>query len=178
MFAKLNYGFRHFLPAYIFLLMWCGRAISNPSRAMTVIAVACAFATALHATSFHPDYLSYVNFPRDKVWMQMTDSNLDWDQATRQIGPWLDRHPQRDRIIHVVPRSGRAGYVGPYYLGDRVHFVDRGKPPPTDGILIISPVWVSGVYDLPDQNPYQFLQSREPIDTIGHALLVYDLERK
>ena len=44
-------------------------------------------------------------------------------------------------------------------------------------MLIISPIWVTGVYD-DWNNPYEFLHDMEPIDVIGHALLVYDLDAK
>jgi hypothetical protein len=177
MFARLNYGFRHFLPAYIFLLMWAGRAASDAGKVACVVAWIGVAASAIHSLAFHPNEISYVNFPRERVWTQMTDSNLDWDHATRLVPRWLDDHPQPNRTVHVHPRLGRAGYAGRYYLGDRVHFVDRGKPPPTDGILIISPVWVVGVYDEPGKNPYAFLKDVEPIDMIGGALLVYDLDK-
>jgi len=108
----------------------------------------------------------------------MTDSNLDWNQCLRQIPAWLDDHAMlvRDRPVYIHPRAARADYVGAYYLNGRVRFVDRGKPPPTHGILIISPVWVAGVYDPPGENPYAFLQSAKPLGTIGGSLLVYDLD--
>ena len=174
--SGLNYSFRHFMPAYVFMLMWCGRALMRGGAALTALAWTGVAAAALHGLWFHPDYLSYVNFPREQIWMQMTDGNLDWDTATRQIGPWLDEHPQPGRTVHVAPRGGRIGYAGPYFLGDRVRFVERGKPPPTDGILIISPVWVCGVYDEPGKNPYAFLLEHRPIDMVGHSMLVYDLD--
>ncbi len=177
--ARMNTGFRHFLPAYVFWCMWAGGAIAQLGRWGTALAAACLLAASIHVATFHPDYLSYVNFPRKAVWMDMTDSNLDWNQSIRQIGPWLDRHPEfSNRTISVAPRLGQAEYVGPYWLDERVKFIDRGKPPPTSGILIISPVWVCGVYDDPTEapNPYEFLQSRTPIGWVGHSQLVYDLD--
>jgi hypothetical protein len=175
--ARMNYGFRHFLPAYVFILMWAGRAVAEAGWVVKALAWAGAAAGAVHGVWFHPDYLSYVNFPRERVWMQMTDSNLDWDQATRQIPRWLADHPHPQQQVHVALRSGQGGHAGSYYLGDHVHIVERGKPPPQTGILIISPVWVTGVYD-DGNNPYEFLRELEPIDVIGHALLVYDLDAR
>jgi hypothetical protein len=48
------------------------------------------------------------------------------------------------------------------------------EPAPTKGLLIISPVWVAGVYG---QEQYAFLRSRTPDGVIGHCMLVYDLDR-
>ncbi|MEO6437486.1 MAG: hypothetical protein ABIP55_17210 [Tepidisphaeraceae bacterium] len=175
--ARMNTGFRHFLPAYVFMLMWAGRCLVDAARPIALAAWAGALAAIGHAVSFHPNTLAYVNFPRQRVWMQITDSNLDWGQSIRQIGPWLDARPDEKRNVYVVPRGARAGHVGPYYLGgrERVKFLDRGKPLPAEGLLVISPVWVTGVYDEPGENPYAFLQSMTPVDTVGRSMLVYDL---
>lgn len=178
MVTRLNYGIRHFLPAYAFLFMWTGRCVIDSGRVITIAAWTGVLAAAAHAASFHPDYLSYVNWPRQKIWMQMTDSNIDWEQSVRQVIPWLDKHPFPGRPIYFVPVAARKMYDGAYYVGDRAHFVEHGKAPPRSGILIISPIWVCGVYD-PDLKvkPYEFLQSYDPIDMIGHSLLVYDLDQ-
>ena len=178
MFAHINYGFRHYLPPYVFMMMWAGRSLAGGGRAVAVIAWIGAVLAMIHSLAFHPDYISYVNYPRERVWMQMTDSNLDWEQSIRQIGPWLDAHPDAaKRTVYVVPRTARAGYEGRYNLDDRVRFLEYNKPPPREGIVIISPVCVCGVYTEAGKNVYEFLQSRQPIDMIGHCLLVYDFDQ-
>jgi hypothetical protein len=184
--ARMNYGFRHFLPAYVFMLMWAGRcvaaAVTTRQRWIAAVAWLGLAVAAVHSIAFHPNYLSYVNFPRERVWMQMTDSNIDWGQSMRQIARWLDAHPpparaaRAGRTVHVVTRTTWAGYDGRYHLGDRVHFIERGKPPPKGGILIISPIWVCGVYDIENIKTWEFLQSHKPIDMIGGCTLVYDLD--
>ena len=105
----------------------------------------------------------------------MTDSNLDWGQAIREINTWLARQPAGTRVT-VLSRIGKAGYVGPWYLDHRVRFLERGQPVPEHGLLVISPVWVCGVYDDPGENAYEFLQRREPVDVIGRSMPVYDLD--
>jgi len=180
MFARINYGFRHYLPPYVFMMMCVGRclAIAAEVRWASAKAWTGAAIAAIHAQAFHPDYISYVNYPRERTWMEMTDSNLDWEQSIRQIGPWLDAHPDlAKRTVYVIPRTGRAGYEGRYNLDDRVRFLEYNKPAPRDGIVIISPVCVCGVYTEPGKNVYEFLQSKQPIDTIGHCLLVYDFNQ-
>jgi hypothetical protein len=181
--ARVNYGFRHFLPGYAFMLMWAGRCVADGiaatmRRRLMVIACCAVAIAAVDSVWWHPNYLSYVNFPRDRVWMQMTDSNIDWGQSMRQIARWLDAHPPPGgKTVHVVTRTTWAGYDGRYWLGDRVHFIERGQTPPSDGILIISPIWVCGVYDAPDYKPYAFLRGATPVDMIGESTLVYDLDQ-
>jgi hypothetical protein len=178
MFARINYGFRHYMPPYVFMMMWAGRCLAGGGRAVAVVGWIGAAIAMIHSIAFHPDYMSYVNYPRSRVWMEMTDSNLDWEQSIRQVGPWLDAHPEiAKRAIYVVPRTGRAGYEGRYYLDDRVRFLEYNKPAPRDGMVIISPVCVCGVYTEQGRNVYEFLQSRRPIDMIGHCLLVYDFDQ-
>jgi hypothetical protein len=157
--------------------MWAGRAAVDLGRAGAIAAWVGAAAAAGHVARFHPDYLSYVNFPRRQVWMQMTDSNLDWGQGLKEVGRWLDAHPQPPgRAVHVLTRLGGPFYDGAWYLGDRVDLMSRSQSPPKSGLLIISPVWIAGVYDEPGENPYAFLQLRQPLAIVGHSMLVYDLD--
>ena len=74
--SKINIGFRHFLPAYTFMLMLSSR-VMLARIAWRSIAWSGAAIGGLHAVMFHPDYLTYLNFPRHRAWMQITDSNID-----------------------------------------------------------------------------------------------------
>ena len=194
--TRINIGLRHFLPAYVFLLMLAARALApatrgrfapaggdagppaaRPPRAAAVLAWAGGLAAALHALAWHPDYVAYVNWPRDRVWMQISDSNLDWGQGLKEVRTWLDRRAPRDgRPVHLLyfgdPNSPRRVA---HYLGDRVTLLGKQAPLPEEGLLIASMVWVAGPFDA--GNRYAALRSMTPIDTIGGALLVYDLRR-
>ena len=177
-FARMNYGFRHFMPAYIFILMWCGRCVATDKRWVALIAWLGVGAAAIHSVAWHPNYISYVNFPRERIWMQMTDSNIDYGQSMKQIARWLDENPQPPgRDVSVVTRTMYIGYDGHYHLHDRVRFLERGKAAPTSGLLIISPIWVCGVYDIDHWRPYEFLRERTPVAMIGDCTLVYDLDQ-
>lgn len=174
--SNMNYSFRHFLPAYVFILMWTSRALVGATlNARAVIWVMLGIAS-LEVLRFHPDYLSYINFPRHRVEYQLTDSNLDWGEGIRQIEPWLAKHPQyKSKPVRVLPRWDGAGLVVPYWTHGKVEQVWRSKPPPTDGLLIMSPVYACGVYD-GGFNPYEFLRKLEPIGWVGHSMVVYDLD--
>jgi hypothetical protein len=177
MFSNFNYSFRHFMPAYVFLLMWSSRCLAGAGRGWTIAAWAGVLVAAFHVASFHPDEMSYVNFPRKDLQYQITDGNLDWGQSIRQIDDWLNDHPEHaGRTVHLHARADGFLKTTVWYLGDRVHFVARGKRPPTNGLLIISPVRVCGVYD-EGANLYEFLEALEPIGWVGHSMPVYDLDR-
>jgi hypothetical protein len=176
--TRINMGFRHFLPAYVFMLMLGSRCVAAGGRYVAGVAWAGVLAAAVHVTSWHPDYLSYWNYPRPRWWLLSSESNLDWGQADRQIARWLDAHPPPPgKPVYVLTRYGVAGYDGPYYLDHRVEFLQRGKPLPSHGLVIISPIWVTGVYDEPGQNLYEMLLKLEPVGVVGHAMLVYDLDQ-
>lgn len=176
--SHVNIGVRHFLPAYVFLLLLGTRCLAPKPPAWAPIAAWGGVAlAALHVLSFHPDYLSYLNWKRDRPWMAISDSNLDWGQGLKQVRAWIDAHPMPpDRAIILL-------YFGDdlserrvrHYLGDRVAFSVRPELMPQSGIVIASPVWVAGPYDQKDV--YAPLRKREPIGQIGHSMLVYDLDR-
>jgi hypothetical protein len=190
--SKINMGFRHFLPAYVFMLMLSARCVAQESPRLgstelaevrrgswkAIIAWTAVLIAGVHATLFHPDYLSYLSYPRQQWWMDITESNMDWGQGLPEIAAWIDAHPQPSgKTISVAPRWDRQRVSYEWYIGDRrAKLLDRGDQPPTSGILIISPIWVTGVYDIPYPSPYEFVQSKKPIDVIGHSQLVYDLD--
>ena len=181
-FSGSNIGFRHILPAYVPLLMLCARSAAPLAgsivgrRVVWLVPWMGVAMAAVHVASWHPDYLSYINWPREKPWLAISDSNIDWGQSLKQVRRWIDEHPDR-----VAGRTVWLGYFGntegrsvPHYLGDRVKELQDGDPAPTQGLIIISPVWVAGVYGT---EQYAFLRNRTPDAVIGHCMLVYDLDR-
>ena len=62
-----------------------------------------------------------------------------------------------------------------YNLGRRVIQLHMGDAAPRSGVLILSPVSLSGLSESHDE--YAFLWRVAPHAVIGHALRVYDLDR-
>jgi hypothetical protein len=174
--TRINIGMRHFLPAYVFMLMLAGRSLRDERKGVAIAAWGALLVAALHAASFHPNYLSYVNWPRDRVYLSISDSNLDWGQSLKQVRDWIDRRPQTGRPVHLLyfgdPNSPMRIR---YYLRDRVIPIDRQGPLPRGGLLIASPVWVAGPFD--PAGRYAALRTLTPVDVIGDSMLVYDLDR-
>lgn len=181
----INIGFRHFLPAYIPLLMLATRclapAASASRRVASVVAWAAVSITAVEVHLWHPDYLSYVNPPRDRAVYAISDSNLDWGQSLKEVRTWLDAHPHDDRPVYIAYFGSPEGWSVRHYLGDRVIELPRhgGGLVPSAGLLIISPVALVGDYDADDR--YRELREADragrirPVAVIGHTMRVYDL---
>ncbi len=173
--SKVNIGFRHFLPAYAFMLMLSSRCVVRPGRGWVTLGWAGIAAAGIHALSYHPDYLSYLNAPRTKPYLEISDSNLDWGQSLKQVRDWLDAHPQGERAVSLS-YFGKDNQSVLYYLGDRVVPLDMyALRRPTTGLLLISPVRLAGVYE--DSDPFAALRPFEPDAVIGHSMLVFDLDR-
>jgi len=138
----------------------------------------CALAlTAVDAARWHPDYIAYVNWPRRDVYLKINDSNVDWGQGLKQANRWLDTHRQfvagRTVYLRASAVSNRAVR---HYLGGRVLQLHYGDVPPRHGVLIVSPVCLSGLSESADE--YAFLRGFGPDAEIGHALRVYDLDAR
>jgi hypothetical protein len=174
--SKVNIGYRHFLPAYIFAMAGACRCLERATIPRSAVAWCALGAAGLHVASYHPDYLCYTNFPRQKPYLAISDSNVDWGQGLKQARAWLDAHPQdRRRVcLRYFGTSANPECIR-YYLGDRVVTLGENDPPPPSGLLIISPVYEAGPYGPP--GAYAALQPFEPDAVIGHGLLVYDLDR-
>jgi hypothetical protein len=171
-FTNINTGFRHFLPAYVFMLMLASRAVCESTRAIGWAAWLL-IAVALGDTCmYHPDYLSYFNRPLAAPWLICNDSNIDWGQGLKQTRTWLDQHPVADRPVFI--RYDWDPVWVKYYLQNRAQRITQFEAPPTHGILIICPVWIAGYWDPGDA--YGFLRAYRPMAIIGHSMLVYDLD--
>ncbi|HEV8201065.1 MAG TPA: glycosyltransferase family 39 protein [Candidatus Polarisedimenticolia bacterium] len=174
--TRINIGVRHFLPAYVFLLLLGARALAGDPPRWRALGAWIGFGlTAIHGLMWHPDYIAYENLPRPRAYLDLSDSNVDWGQGLKQARDWIDAHPQpAGRPISLLyfgdPNSPRRVL---HYLGNRVSLIPPRAPLPADGLLIVSPVWVAGPFDIGDR--YKALRGLTPVDVIGHALLVYDL---
>lgn len=176
MLQSINIGWRHFLPAYVFMLMLGSRCLAagvSGRIAPWIIVVLVGVSTTLR---WHPDYLSYITWPRKDATLAISDSNLDWGQGLKEVHAWI--YQNQDFI------AGRPVYFRGFtvkeravehYLGSRVINLHFSDSPPHSGILIVSPVCLAGISE--SNNEYAFLKNVRPRALIGHTLRVYDLDR-
>jgi hypothetical protein len=172
--SKINLGFRHFLPAYAFMLMLASRAVVGRGRRWSALAWAGVAAAAIHALAYHPDYLCYINSPRTKPYLAISDCSVDWGQALKEVRTWLDAHSPKEKTVSLFYFGNDEGAVK-YYLNDRVVELHQYSPRPTEGLLLISVVRLAGAYEIGD--PYAALRSHEPDAVIGESIFVFDLQR-
>ncbi|WP_435018941.1 glycosyltransferase family 39 protein [Tundrisphaera sp. TA3] len=179
--SRFSIGFRHAFPCYIFLIMLVSRCASASGRFWKMACCGAALATALHSLSYHPNYIGYINIPREKAYLAISDSNVDWSQSLKQVRTWLDTHPTGSRPVTlayfgIAAMDGQeVGRLVEYYLDKRVTLLDDA-PLPTQGLIIASPVLIAGAYEANDR--FAALRQREPDDIIGDCMLVYDLDQQ
>jgi hypothetical protein len=172
--SKLSIGFRHFLPAYVFLLMLSGRALLVRGAWWRIITWCSVTWAAVNVFNWQPDYLSYANRDIDQIWLKMSDSNIDWAQSDKQVGEWIAAHVPANRPVMLLDFSTKPR---PKWAGANVTIGDRDldlSKQPTTGLYIVSPNWVTGQYD--DQDRLRALRNIRPTDIIAHSMLVYDLD--
>jgi len=172
----IQIGWRHALPAYLPLIMLASRGATFRHKLMTAAYWLLATLTLIDSTRHHPDYVAYFNRPLARPYEILSDSNLDWGQSLKPAGRWIDDN--RDwiagRPVHVRPFAvSNRGFRR--YVGDRARHLRFGDLPPTSGVLIVSPVCLSGVSESADE--YSFLRGVPPLGRIGRTLYVYDLDR-
>lgn len=173
---RLNIGWRHALSGYVLLIMWASRYMNGRSWHVLVCALA-AFSVAVDGLRYHPDYLVYTNWPRERVYESISDSNVDWGQGLKQARGWIDAHSDLIKGRTVWLRTFRGtNRAAAHYLGDRASYIRDARFAPDRGLLIISPAALVGLSEA--GNTYAFLRSRRPIAVIGHSLLVYDLDER
>jgi hypothetical protein len=177
MLQNINIGWRHFLPAYVFMLMAASRCAAGGVTGRLVPFITIAIVGIITPLRWHPDYLAYINWPRKEIHLDISDSNLDWGQALKQTADWIDRHQafinHRPVYLRAVGVSNRGVS---HYLGGRVIQLHYGDMPPRSGILILSPVSLSGISESNDR--YAYLRHTLPREIIGHTLRVYDLDNR
>jgi hypothetical protein len=175
--SGISIGFRHFLPAYVFLLLLATRCFAARGAIWQWVGWIGVAATAVHGSLQHPNYIAYINFPRHQVWTKISDSNLEWGQSLKQVGRWLESHPQRsDKPVYLAHYLAERGPHAAHYIGNRAAVLTSDRPMPTSGLLIISPTWLVSAYQQGDY--YAALHQREPINVIAGSMLVFDLDKK
>ena len=172
--TKVDIGFRHFLPAYLFMILVASRtAVVGPKWAVAGFALA--IAAAIHAWTFYPDYLAYLNAPRHQAYMDINDSNIDWGQGLKAARQWIEAHPKRTVFVRDFGWGPARLFNVRKCIGPAGHVIDKGAPLPREGVLIISAGPLAGVYERSD--PFRVLRAYEPDAVLAHCMMVYDLDR-
>ena len=103
-------GIRYLLPGLPFLLVYASRSLADTRRPR--LAVGLSLWCVLSALSYHPHYMSYFNEligPRVNAYRFLADSNLDWEDRSRDIARFRAEHPGIDLVVE--PEAPRAGWI-------------------------------------------------------------------
>jgi dolichyl-phosphate-mannose-protein mannosyltransferase len=182
--SDINLGERYLLPAYPFLMVVAARVAAQglfaASRAPRYVVAGLLAWHVAGTLKVHPHHLTFFNEiaggPRGGL-RYLGDSNLDWGQDLKGLGPWMR--------AHGVPRV-KLAYFGtalPEYYGfdfDRLPSIGflNARPATLDiaagDVVAVSATCLQGIY-FEDPTIYRFLDAVRPIDAIGNTIYVYRL---
>ena len=186
--SGINYGVRHLLPVFPFLMVLAGAGAWNLRQRHRALATVVAVLVAFHAVSSlraFPNYIPYSNElwggPRNthKV---LADSNVDWGQGLKDMKEYIDQHHIQDCwfayfsvLVVDVSYYGIPCKKLPVAFEDLIQFPMQIIPPQVDGPVFISSTEVSGTYWRSQWgNPYLPFQQVPPSALIAGSILVYD----
>jgi hypothetical protein len=111
--AEPQLGIRYLLPGLPLLALFASASVAGsllPRLRLVVLALLLWFAGS--SLSYMPHPMSYFNEligRRIDAWRYLADSNLDWEDRTREIERYRAAHPERPLVLS--PLEPQAGYV-------------------------------------------------------------------
>jgi hypothetical protein len=147
--AEPQLGIRYLLPGLPFLALYASAVLAEPlGGRLRALVLALAAWCALSSLSYQPHPMSYFNEligPRIHAWRYLADSNLDWEDRTRDIAAYQAAHP--DRPLVVSPQEPQPGYVL---------------------------VYANDLVGIRDPERYRWLrESFRPVEHVGYSVLVF-----
>jgi 4-amino-4-deoxy-L-arabinose transferase-like glycosyltransferase len=188
MFSAVNYGVRHLLPIYPFLIVLAALGAWNLGQRHRALAALVAFLVVFHVVSSvraFPNYIPYANElwggPRN-VHRVLADSNVDWGQGLKAMKAYIDqRHIKECWFAYLGALPVDVSYYGipckglPTSFANLIQLPMPVVPPQVDGPVFISATELAGTYWRADwTNPYLPFQQTLPSALIADSILVYD----
>ena len=186
--SGINYGVRHLLPVYPFLIVLIAFSAWNLAQRHRAFAVLVALLVVFHIVSSvrsYPNYLSYAN----ELWggpqnihRILADSNVDWGQGLKVMKRYVDQHQIKDCwFAYFGSFVVDATYYGipckplPAFYANAAQLPMAAVPKYIDGPVFISSIEVVGPYWLGDwANPYFPFSKTPPVDLIANSILVFN----
>lgn len=186
--SGINYGIRHLLPMFPYVIILAAAAAWNLAGSHRVFAVAVTAVVILHvASSLHafPNYISYAN----ELWGGpaktheiLADSNVDWGQGLVEMKQYIDQHQIKNcwfayfgSLIIDASHYGIPCKPLPTAFGDLMRLPMPVVPPEVDGPVFLSATEVTRTFWRADGvNPYSSFQAMRPSALIADSILVYN----
>jgi hypothetical protein len=188
MVSAFNYGVRHLLPVYPFLIVLIASGawhLGQQHRALAALVAALILFHVASSVRAFPNYISYAN----ELWggpenahRILADSNVDWGQGLIAMKRYIDAHQIKDCWFGYFA----SGIVDVSYYGipckplptsymDMRQLPMPALPPQIDGPVFISSTEMSGIFWRGVwSNPYLPFQKIQPSALIANSILVYD----
>jgi 4-amino-4-deoxy-L-arabinose transferase-like glycosyltransferase len=167
-----NIGLRYVLAVYPFLCVLGGIGAVALWRRREKWGKAAAILLLLWAgmaeITVYPDHLAYFNEiaggpEGGRDWL--VDSNLDWGQDLKGLGAWMKANGVDSLYLDYF------GMACPEYEGVTIERYFNG------GYIAVSVTNLLGVYRESERERYRFLMEAEPVASIGHSIMVYNVSR-
>lgn len=186
--SSVNYGVRHLLPVYPFLIILVSYAawrLANWSRKLAVLVAVLVVCHAGSSLRAFPNYIPYANEAwggSSKTYELLTDSNVDWGQGLIALKQYIDQHQIKScwiayytSTIVDVSYYGIPCHVLPPPYTAAIPMQAPVVPPQVDGPVFIGAMVLSQPYFRPDSpNPYLPFQHKTPSALIADSILVFD----
>jgi hypothetical protein len=186
--SGINYGVRHILPIYPFLIILVSFAAWNLGMRHRALAAVVGFLMIFHAASSvraFPNYIPYANEfwgGPAKTHEILADSNVDWGQGLLAMKRYIGEHHIQNcwfayfgQLIVDVSYYGIPCKVLPTAFADLIHAPMPVVPPQVDGPVFISATEVTRTYWRADWiNPYLPFQQMPPSALIADSILMFD----
>lgn len=188
MFSGMNFGIRHLLPIYPFLIVFISTAawsFANRHRlAAMLVALLLLFHVASSLRAF-PNYIPYAN----EFWggsansyRILADSNVDWGQGLIALKQYTDEHPAENCwFAYFGALVSDPSYYGipckplPTSFSSLVHRPTQVIPPVVDGPVFLSASEVSSIYWRAEwANLYRPIQQLKPSALVANSILAFD----
>ena len=186
--SRINYGVRHLLPMFPFLIVLVSVAAWNLVARHRALAAIVAILVAGHAVSSlraFPNYIPYSN----ELWGGpaktheiLADSNVDWGQGLVAMKQYIDQHHIKScwfayfgALIVDVSYYGIPCKPLPTAFSDLMQLQTPAVPSQADGPVFLSATEITRTFWKADWvNPYESFQHNPPSALIADSILVYD----
>src|SRR5882762_3432361 len=188
LFSGINYGVRHLLPVFPFLIVLAATGAWNMAQRRRAAAVFVAVLVFFHIVSSvraFPNYISYAN----ELWggpenahRIMADSNVDWGQGLKAMKRYIDQRQTKDCwFADFGSVVADAAYYGipckplPASFANAVRSPMPIIPHQIDGPVFLSSSEISGtIWGSDWDNPYFQFRGMQPSALIANSILVFD----
>lgn len=192
--ANLNIGVRHLLPTYgfVFILLsgqiitlgkWIWKKYGDKIHIFyDVIIYALLVWYLLENFGVYPYYLTYFNQIAGGPsggYRYVVDSNLDWGQDLKRLAEWIEKNNISKIYFDYFGWADQS-----YYLKDKFVWLNAERyrnakeflaETPEGGYIAVSASFYMGSREKPEKS-YSWLDSYQPITTIGNSIFIWKIK--